>query len=353
MRTNRILPLISASVFALLPPLPSYGHCVLLHDGEYVEAAVRSGDFERAVPLLDQLIAKNPADANAHRCRAFALLLTGKANVAVKEFTSAIALKPTDPVLFYGRGTARGLLRNFAEAISDLDEAIRLDPEYWPAYASRGDFLSELGSYEKAADDWLRCLSVPNLQDSSQRTPPRHKRDRMYPDLARAKRLDLRSIVDFLCWQHVYKSFHWSRRLNPLGMFTPDKLRDAQEHRLAAAIRAMDGKLDEAIACAEKAAVLAPWNPETYRLRACIRVFQREWRHAVADLNKVIEIEPGDRETLQIRSQLHLHLGHRHEYEADQERLRRLSEDLVERVDEKLDAMKRTLEQLEQLKERK
>jgi Flp pilus assembly protein TadD len=41
----------------------------------------------------------------------------------------------------------------YGDAISDLNEAIRLDPDYKPAYSSRGMIKANLGDYLGAWND--------------------------------------------------------------------------------------------------------------------------------------------------------------------------------------------------------
>ncbi len=54
---------------------------------------------------------------------------------------------------FYDQG-------NYQAALSDYDEAIRLDPEYVRAYISRGNAKSKLGDLEAAISDYDEAIQL-------------------------------------------------------------------------------------------------------------------------------------------------------------------------------------------------
>jgi tetratricopeptide (TPR) repeat protein len=64
---------------------------------------------------------------------------SGDCESAVAAYTRAIALDPNDPALYNNRGYARMRMRQFEQALPDLDRAIELRPTYVNALMNRGD----------------------------------------------------------------------------------------------------------------------------------------------------------------------------------------------------------------------
>jgi tetratricopeptide (TPR) repeat protein len=59
-----------------------------------------------------------------------------------------------DPQFFFNKGTDLALNRDFKAAIESFDEAIRLDPNLYYVYASRGAAKAEMGNYKAALADY-------------------------------------------------------------------------------------------------------------------------------------------------------------------------------------------------------
>ena len=68
----------------------------------------------------------------------------------MQDFDRLVALAPDDAHAYYGRGKARMELGQYAEAIEDLDQALRLDPEHPFAESDRKD-AAELAGGNGAA----------------------------------------------------------------------------------------------------------------------------------------------------------------------------------------------------------
>jgi tetratricopeptide (TPR) repeat protein len=59
-----------------------------------------------------------------------------------------------DPLVLYNRGTELAIARDFKGAIEAFDEAIRLDPNLYYAYAGRAAVKAEQGNYKAALADY-------------------------------------------------------------------------------------------------------------------------------------------------------------------------------------------------------
>ena len=84
----------------------------------------------------------------------------------IAKATAALAMKP-DPkrgaLLFACRGLAYSGLKNYARAVADFGEAIRLDPAVDTARANRGLILAYLGEDERAIADLTHAGRVGSL----------------------------------------------------------------------------------------------------------------------------------------------------------------------------------------------
>ncbi len=82
---------------------------------------------------------------------------------AIELYDQILAAYPdyarNDRVL-YQKARAYDELGQHQRAIGDLDEAIRLDPQYAPAYSNRGLAYSQLGQYQRAIEDCDQALRL-------------------------------------------------------------------------------------------------------------------------------------------------------------------------------------------------
>jgi tetratricopeptide (TPR) repeat protein len=60
---------------------------------------------------------------------------------ALKDFSEAIRLDPKDSVYYYNSGVTYSKIQNTNKAIIDFTKAIELNPKYTDAYKSRAEAL--------------------------------------------------------------------------------------------------------------------------------------------------------------------------------------------------------------------
>ena len=114
-------------------------------------------DPERSISACTFLIdgsvgtADDVAIAHYHRGNAYAART--RHELAITDYTSAIARHPRFPAAYNNRGIALAALARFTEAIGDFTEAIRLEPQQVDAHFNRGDLYAKLGELTAAVDD--------------------------------------------------------------------------------------------------------------------------------------------------------------------------------------------------------
>ena len=126
-----------------------------------------------------------------HFERGISQLLIKQYTSAVNSFTEAIRLNPTNPFLYMNRAAARAEMIDFIssidnsyqsvnidtdpskrlhnnvkriysydEAIEDMDEAIRLYPEFAEAYYNRANLMAISGKLPEAYDDYTKAIEL-------------------------------------------------------------------------------------------------------------------------------------------------------------------------------------------------
>jgi tetratricopeptide (TPR) repeat protein len=142
----------------------------------------------------DTISAQNVSDAKDHATRGQVLARSGKAEEAMAEFDTALALDPYNTQALYGRGliyqgknqhkqaiddftAANGLMPQriepllgratsylaidkAKEAAADLDEAVQADPNSAQAWTTRGLAYERLGDKAKAAESYGRAIAL-------------------------------------------------------------------------------------------------------------------------------------------------------------------------------------------------
>ena len=82
---------------------------------------------------------------------------------AIADLNQAIRLDPNNAVAYYNRGYAYKLKGDYDRAIADLNQAIRLDPNSVEAYISRGYTYYNKKDYDRAIADFNQAIRLdPN-----------------------------------------------------------------------------------------------------------------------------------------------------------------------------------------------
>lgn len=135
------------------------------------------GDSTRAVEDYNKAIAASKQDflgdllgARAYHGRGLLLMIAGKYDLAISDFTSAIAGAGTDGVLSYeSRALAYELLEKRDLALADYDALLEIDPRNAEAYQRRGDIHLKKGNREKAKTDFQEALKLDPKNDAAKK----------------------------------------------------------------------------------------------------------------------------------------------------------------------------------------
>lgn len=192
--------------------------------------------------------------------------VAGDYDRAIASWTEAIRVSPDDAYLynFYmRRGNALAAKREYARALADYNEAIRLNSRSPAAYGNRGNLYRAMREYDRSLEDFNRAIW---LRDRSQTASLLHNRAATY----QAKGDLDRAIADYdeLLKYHSYNAM----TLNNRGMI----LRQKGEH-------------DRALADFNEAVRLDPSKGMYYMNRGMLRLERGDADGAASDALKAAD----------------------------------------------------------------
>jgi hypothetical protein len=83
---------------------------------------------------------------------------------AISEYNEAIRLDPNNATYYFARGVAYIDTKDYDEAIRDYNKAIKLEPDSAAAYNNRGTAYDERQKYDKAISDYNKAIKLqPNF----------------------------------------------------------------------------------------------------------------------------------------------------------------------------------------------
>ncbi|PNT54068.1 hypothetical protein POPTR_001G119500v4 [Populus trichocarpa] len=101
--------------------------------------------------------------AEEAKAKGNAAFSTGDYTAAVKHFTNAIALSPTNHVLYSNRSAAHASLHNYADALQDAKKTVELKPDWSKGYSRLGAAHLGLHQIQDAISAYKKGLEIdPN-----------------------------------------------------------------------------------------------------------------------------------------------------------------------------------------------
>ena len=117
------------------------------------------GDYGKAADLLERCVALSPADSVAANNLGLALYPAGRREEAIQAFERALALKPDNATAANNLGNAQFKSRNLKEARAAFETALRIRPDYLEARSNLGHCLMLEGKGEEAVREFEAVLA--------------------------------------------------------------------------------------------------------------------------------------------------------------------------------------------------
>ncbi len=252
--------------------------------GEAGQAIVR-GDYKRSVALYTEVLAKPGLEAERRATvlndRALAYWRLGLAEAALKDLNQAVKLYPEFAALYNNRGNILLALGLAKEAIKDFDRAILLAPRYAEAYNNRANAFSKLGRHQAALKDYNKALRLAPAN-----AVPFHGRGRVQLALARP--------------YAALRDFSRGIKLDPSF---------AQGYRNRAQVYRDLGRYNAAIDDLDRAVNLAPNDPELHLAKAQALIDKTKLTPALKEIKRALELAPEHSGALALRGLALAHLG--------------------------------------------
>jgi tetratricopeptide (TPR) repeat protein len=134
---------------------------------ESFSKGLQAGGHDERVRLFSAALGADPRYLPAYVRRGLAHLQKGDYAKAIADFDQAIRLNATDPRLYNLRAVAHLRKGEPDAAIEDAGRAIRLRPNFAEAYRTRAAAFAQKGQYEQAWADVRRCRQLGGV------VPPR------------------------------------------------------------------------------------------------------------------------------------------------------------------------------------
>jgi protein O-GlcNAc transferase len=223
-----------------------------------------AGDWARAVPLLEALAAKRPADAETHYRLGDALYQLDRPADALAPLERAIGISGAAPDSYYKLGNALKDLDRPEEALARYRRALELDPRHARALVNTGVILESRDRKEEALDCYRRAVQAdPSLV-------PAHS------NLA-------------VLLHHMDRLAEAAEAYQPLLRLTPGSVTDLCN--LGNAYQGL-GRYDEAVQCYERALAVDPRLADAMRRSGVALLGSGKHKEAEAALRRASEVEP-------------------------------------------------------------
>ncbi len=126
-----------------------------------------SGQYEKALELVEEFLTCNPHDSHAWYVKGYALHGSGCYEGAVVAFDVALSCQCPYYAAWNNRGITLDNLGQYEAAIKSYDRALVIKPDDWEAWNNRGVSLVNLGQYEAAIASFDQALQIkPNHHEA-------------------------------------------------------------------------------------------------------------------------------------------------------------------------------------------
>jgi tetratricopeptide (TPR) repeat protein len=261
----------------------------------------QSHDYVSEEALYRATIRRNPSSWIAHNNLAV-LKLGSSVDEAMTHLDQALRLNPDYPEAHDNRGLALQLLGRYEEAAAEHAAALRLEPAFAEAHNNLGSALQKLGRLDEAADHYravirLRPQSPQGHANLGNAFLALGRLDEAVRAYERALQLEA-SLVD-VRYNLAAALMGLGRHEEALRGFR-DVLRtepgSADAHAHIGTILERTGRFDEAVAHFEASVRLQPRDARA-RLRLGHSLYRRgEWQRAAAEYAESLAIDPASAE---------------------------------------------------------
>jgi tetratricopeptide (TPR) repeat protein len=230
------------------------------------------------------------------------------ADMAIKAVTPVLAFPTSNENtdddranLYYQRGLAYGVKRDFKQAVADYSEAIKLSPGHLGAYVKRAESLAALGRTKEALEAYDDCVAefpanllVLNDRGNFRRTTG--DLEGAISDFTRCLAIDSKFAVGFvnrgMCLAEQNSAQAAEGDFSEALKLKLDPGTANFARRMRAGVRLAQGNVAAALTDFAAAVKTAPQDATLYEERGFAQYFKKDFAAATADFAKARQLQP-------------------------------------------------------------
>ncbi len=231
------------------------------------------GQNDSAIAELSQAINKAPAGepsvSEYYLYRGIAYMGNKEYFLAGKDFEKAKDLNPSDPEIYFEDSKLKYISRkDKSEAITDLDKAIQLDPDYAPYYQKRAEYKYYLARFDFSSDKLLES-AIRDMTFAISLDPGNYDYYRFRSDMYKQAGDPDLAVQDYTEMIHL----------------KPEKFQAYTDRGI---IRMQNDEYKDAISDFSNAIEINPDDNKNYRYRGLCRYNSSDYRGAYQDFSSAI-----------------------------------------------------------------
>ncbi|MBH8576102.1 tetratricopeptide repeat protein [Nostocaceae cyanobacterium CENA369] len=256
-------------------------------------------NYQEALNSFDQVAKLDPDDAGVQIFRSL-ILVSAKRFSEALEVSNRIVQKNPGSWAYFARGTARIGTGDFQGGMTDLDEAIRLNPEYIEdsAYSLRGSLRAKQGDLKGALADYNEAV----------RFDPKDAENFRKRGEVRFQQKDYKgSIADFNeAIRLEPKNAEALKARGALRLLQQDYKGAVADLNQALRFKPEDSEAKKLLTAATRLLESKPGDTDALKARGRIHLLQQDYKAALADYSEVIRLNPKDTDALKARGEIRL-----------------------------------------------
>jgi lipoprotein NlpI len=251
---------------------------------------------------------ESPADlATAYFDRGIAHRDKKEYDLALQDLDQALKLKPEFSGALNTRGNVYADMGETDRAIADYNDAIRLDPNYALAYYNRGNAYGDKKEWDKANADYDQYVKLApadpdGFNNRGHAYMMKGDFDRALEDFRAALKIDPNHpLATYNTGVTESDKNEYAQAVTAFTRYIALKPDDPDGYESRGNAYRHQGQYDEAIAEYNHALQVKPDYSLAYYYRGLTQGLEGEYDAAIADLNKYVDMEPKDSDGFAVR----------------------------------------------------
>ncbi len=245
-------------------------------------AFYQAGNNQRAIEILNEVLYKDPSNAEAHTHLGICFLNLGRDGDALQRLDSALRLDVTQDKAYFHRGRIFVRMGETVKAISDFRQTVRYDPENFEAYYELGICFYSMMRFDLAVKAFLKAA-------------------RLSPDNAGYYANASLAANEFSMFTGALDLAKKAIKINPLVNYA--------HYAKGWALMGL-GRYQEALPCLEESVRLGYDTVEVRRRRAELYHYFKRYHESIRDYLFILKKDPSNKSPFRIIKDLLPKIGH-------------------------------------------